>query len=76
LGALEKLASDGFALALALERDRKISPEARYHVGFHFAEQSVPEVRSQGVSLLEGIAAGGRGKLARAARNKLGLLRG
>ncbi|HEX9577767.1 MAG TPA: hypothetical protein VF993_08435 [Myxococcales bacterium] len=75
LGALEKLASDGFALALALERDRKISLEARYHVGFHFAEQSVPEVRSQGVSLLEGIAAGGRGKLARAARNKLGLLR-
>jgi HEAT repeat protein len=76
LVALEKLASDGFALAPALERDRKISLEARYHVGFHFAEQSAPEVRSQGVSLLEGIAAGGRSKLARAARNKLGLLRG
>jgi HEAT repeat protein len=73
---LEKLAAGGFALAGVLEKDRKISEEARYYVGFHFAEHAAPEVRAQGVTLLEGIASGGRGKLARAARNKLGLLRG
>jgi HEAT repeat protein len=73
---MEKLAADGFPLARALEKDKKLSDEARYHVGFHFAEHAAPEVRSQGVSLLEGLASKGRGKLARAARNKLGLLRG
>lgn len=72
---LEKLAADGIALARALEKDKSLSPEARYHVGFHFAEHHAPEVRAQGISLLEGLSSGGRGKLARAARNKLALLR-
>lgn len=73
---LEKLAADGFALAAALEKDKRVGDEARYHVGFHFAEHTSPEVRAVGVSLLEGLSTKGRGKLPRAARNKLGLLRG
>ena len=72
---LEKLAADGFPVAVALEKDRGMSDEARYHAGFHFAEHASPEVRAQGVALLEGLS-GGRGKIARAAKNKLGLLRG
>ena len=72
LAELEKLAADGFALAAALEKDRAVTDEARYHAGFHFSEHASPEVRAQGILLLEGLASG-RGKLARAAKNKLGL---
>ena len=69
---LEKLLADGFALAAALEKDRAITDEARYHAGFHFSEHAAPEIRAQGVLLLEGLASG-RSKIARAAKNKLGL---
>ena len=72
---LEKLAADGFTLAAVMEKDKELSGEARYHAGFHFAEHPSPEVRAQGVALLEGLA-DSKGKLAKAARNKLGLLRG
>ncbi len=72
---LEKLAADGFQVAGALEKDRAAGDQARYYAGFHFAEHSSPEVREQGVALLEGLS-GGRSKIARAAKNKLGLLRG
>jgi HEAT repeat protein len=75
LSELEKLAASGFALAVALEGDAALSDEARYHAAFHFSEHAAPEVRAQGVALLEALAARGRGKLARAARNKLSLLR-
>jgi hypothetical protein len=75
LGELEKLAADGFPVAGALEKDRAVSDEARYHAAFHFAEHASPEVRAQGVALLEGLS-GGRGKIARASKNKLGLMRG
>jgi len=73
---LEKLAADGFAVAAAVAKDKQVSDEARYHAGFHFAEHASPEVRAQGVALLEELASRGRGKIARAAKNKLGLLRG
>jgi hypothetical protein len=72
---LEKLAADGFPVSAALEKDRGANDEARYHVGFHFAEHASPDVRAQGAALLEGLS-GGRSKIARAARNKLALLRG
>ena len=72
LAEMEKLSADGFALAGALEKDRAITDEARYQVGFHFSEHTAPEVRAQGILLLEGLASG-RGKIARAAKNKLGL---
>jgi hypothetical protein len=73
---LEKLAADGFSVADALAKDRAATDEARYHAGFHFAEHASAEVRAQGISLLEELAGRGRSKLARAAKNKLGLLRG
>jgi hypothetical protein len=73
---LERLAAGGFAVAAAVAKDKQVSDEARYHAGYHFAEHASPEVRAQGVALLEELASHGRGKLARAAKNKLGLLRG
>ena len=72
LAELSKLAADGFAIASALEKDRGVSDEARYHAGFHFFEHASPEVRTQGVLLLEGLSSG-RSKIARAAKNKLDL---
>lgn len=74
LAELEKLAADGFPLATALLKDKSLDDDARYHAGFHFAEHSAPEVRAVGVAVLEELASGGRGKLARAAKNKLALL--
>jgi HEAT repeat protein len=74
LAELERLAADGFALAAALAKDKALSDEARYHAGFHFAEHHAPEVRSQGIAILEDLAEGGRGKIKRAAKNKLALL--
>ena len=76
LAELEKLASDGFPLADTLLKDKALKDEARYYAGFHFAEHAAPEVRAVGVAVLEELAGGGRGKLARAAKNKLALLRG
>jgi len=73
---LEKLAADGFAVADALAKDRAATEEARYHAGFHFAEHPSAEGRAQGIALLEELAGRGRSKIARAAKNKLGLLRG
>jgi hypothetical protein len=73
LAEMEKLAASGFALAAAISKDRSLEDEARYHAAFHFAEHASPEVRAQGVALLEELS-GGRGKIAKAARNKLALL--
>lgn len=74
LADLEHLAEDGFPLARTLEKDKSVSDEMRYYVGFHFAEQKTPEVRSAGLAMLEALAGKGRTKLSRAARNKLALL--
>ena len=75
LAELEKLAADGFALAAAIGRDKALADEARYHAAFHLAEHAAPEVRTQGVALLDDLAEGGKGKIRRAAKNKLALLR-
>lgn len=70
---LEKLAASGFPLAPAVEKEKKLTPEARYQLAFFLAESAATEVRAQGEALLEGLAEG-KGKIARAAKNKLKLL--
>ena len=75
LGELEKLAADGFALASAIGKDKALSDEARYHAAFHLPEHAAPEVRTQGIALLDDLAESGKGKIKRAAKNKLALLR-
>ena len=55
---------------------KTIEPEDRYYLGFHFAESHVPEEHAVGYDLLEHIARSGKGKLAKAAKNKLALLEG
>ena len=74
LADFERLADDGFPLAKALARDKAVSDDERYYVGFHLAEQSSAESRSVGTALLDALAGKGKGKLAKAAKNKLALL--
>jgi len=77
LTELQLLADRGYGIVKALEADKQIDEERRYYVGFHFAEQHVPELRSLGVAILEGIAErSGRTKLGKAAKNKLALMAG
>jgi HEAT repeat protein len=63
-----QLAERGFDLAAALRRDRGLDPEARYQIGFHFAERRHPV----GEEILTAVAAAaGRTKVGQMARAKL-----
>jgi HEAT repeat protein len=63
-----QLAERGFDLASALRRDRALDAEARYQIGFHFAESRHPV----GEEILSAVAdAAGRTKLGQMARAKL-----
>jgi len=70
---LQKLITDGFALTKVVLKDKALSDAHRYYLGFHFAESHVPDEQTVGFELLEA-AAQGKGKLAKAAKNKLKLL--
>ena len=70
LSTFAQLASRGFDVGAALRKDKALSLEDLYHVGFHFAERGQP----LGIELLEEVVArGGRTKLGKMARNKLAL---
>jgi hypothetical protein len=71
---LERLHYEGFKVAEAILRDKKLSDEARYYVGVHFAEKAQFELKNIGAAVLEHLASQGRGKLAKAAKNKIKLL--
>jgi HEAT repeat protein len=71
---LQKLATEGYPLAQTLQKDKTLDDEERYYLGFHFAESHVPEEQAVGYDLLEAIAQSGKGKLKKAAKNKLALL--
>ncbi len=73
LAELEKLHREGFKLRDAIAKDKKLSDDARYYVGVHFAEKPVFELKNLGAEILEGLAAG-KTKIAKAAKNKLKLL--
>jgi HEAT repeat protein len=63
-----QLAERGFDLAEALRRDRSLDAEARYQIGFHFAERRHPV----GEEILSAVAeAAGRTKVGQMARAKL-----
>ncbi len=74
LASLEKLHAEGVAIAEQLIKDKKLSDEARYYVGVHFAEKPKFEMKNIGADLLEHLASKGKGKLAKAAKNKMKLL--
>lgn len=74
LAELEKLHREGFEVAPRLLKDKKVSDDARFYVGFHFAEKPLYEQKNLGATLLEAIAGKGKGKLAKAAKNKIKLL--
>jgi HEAT repeat protein len=70
---LEKLQSEGFKIADALIKDKKISDEAKQYVGIHFAEKASFEFKNIGAEILEHLALG-KNKIGKAAKNKLKLL--
>jgi len=74
--ALHKLAvllTKGFDVGSALRKDRSMELEDLYYVGFHFVEEGHPV----GEELLsEVVKKGGRGKVAKMAKNKLTLAEG
>jgi len=70
----EKLHAEGFKVAETVNRDKKLSDEAKYYVGVHFAEKPQFELKSVGAEILEALAESGRGKMAKAAKNKMKLL--
>lgn len=73
LAELEKLHKEGFKVADAVTRDKKLTDEARYYVGVHFAEKPMFELKNIGADVLEQLAQG-KSKLAKAAKNKMKLL--
>lgn len=74
LMVLERLHSEGFKVAEAVIKDKKLSDEARYYLGVHFAEKPQFDLKGIGAEVLEHLARKAKGKLARAARNKMKLL--
>lgn len=73
LAELEKLHKEGFKIGEAVSKDKKLTDEARYYVGVHFAEKPTFELKNIGAEILEGLA-GGKTKIAKAAKNKMKLL--
>src|SRR5262249_37766803 len=68
LRQLGALVQRGYDLASALRKDRALGPEEIYYVGFHFAEEGHPLGKEL---LAEVVKKGGRGKVAKMAKNKL-----
>lgn len=73
LAELERLQKEGFKVAEAVRKDKKLSDDARYYVGVHFAEKPQFELKNVGAEILEALAQG-KTKLAKAAKNKMKLL--
>jgi hypothetical protein len=67
LAIVGQLLDRGFDLAAALRRDRSLTPEQRYQIGFHLVERR----HAAGEDVLSDLAAGGRGKVAKMAKAKL-----
>lgn len=72
LPEFEKLMETEFPLAKTLVKDKAVSDEARFYLGFHFIETSSGQ--ALGTQLLEALVEkAGRTKLGKAAKNKLAL---
>jgi hypothetical protein len=67
LSIVQQLVERGFDVAAALRRDRHVSPEQRYQVGFILAERRHPAAEE----ILADLAGSGRSKIATMAKAKL-----
>ena len=67
LGIVQQLVERGFDVAAALRKDRQVSPEQRYQVGFILVERRHPA----GEEILTDLAGAGRNKIATMAKAKL-----
>lgn len=71
---LERLHAEGFKVAEAINKNKTLTDDARYYLGVHFAEKPQFELKGIGAEVLEQLATKGKGKLAKAAKNKMKLL--
>lgn len=70
LAALAELSRDGFDVVAAMRKDRSVSVEQLFYVGFHFIEEDA----GPGEDLLADVVKkAGRKKIGKAAKNKLAL---
>jgi len=67
LAIVQQLVERGFDVASALRRDRQVSPEQRYQLGFVLVERRHPA----GEEILTDLAGAGRNKVAKMAKAKL-----
>ena len=67
LTIVQQLVDRGFDVAAALRRDRQVSPEQRYQIGFILVERRHPA----GEEILTDLAGSGRNKIATMAKAKL-----
>ena len=67
LAIVQQLVERGFDVARALRKDRQVSPEQRYQVGFVLVERRQPA----GEEILADLAGAGRNKIATMAKAKL-----
>ena len=67
LAIVQQLVERGFDVAGALRKDRQVSPEQRYQVGFILVERRQPA----GEEILGDLAGAGRNKIAKMAKAKL-----
>ncbi|HEY7376552.1 MAG TPA: hypothetical protein VIF57_30615 [Polyangia bacterium] len=67
LAIVQQLVERGFDVANALRRDRQVSPEQRYQLGFILVERRHPA----GEEILTDLAGAGRNKVAKMAKAKL-----
>lgn len=74
LMVLERLHAEGFKVAEAINKDKRVTDEARFYVGVHFAEKPQFDLKGVGAEVLEALSTKGKGKLAKAAKNKMKLL--
>ena len=62
LMVLERLHAEGFKVAEAVNKDKKLTDEARYYLGVHFAEKPQFELKGIGAEVLESLAEQGQGQ--------------
>lgn len=75
IAEVERLTDTTFPLAKTLSKEKSVSDEGRYYLGFHFVESTHAEGKAFGTALLEALVdKAGRTKLGKAAKNKLSLL--
>ncbi len=71
---LSRLVDAGAVTSAQVTKEKRLGFDVKLYVGFHFAEGQDAHQKAFGGDLLEFVAKNGKGKIAKAAKNKLKLL--